>query len=164
MKFWTHPNNYCGALWPATYVFLSRHRDSDVLTNSNFECALKKLESLPAFESEEDEKTSRIVVRENHWAVGWVEWIAIHQEDLEAVKAAEEMESALDDYPILDEMDFSEREMEEDNQCWTNCFSDKERIEYIRKNKNQFDFRDFADMLGCARGKYYGGESGLASN
>lgn len=33
----------------------------------------------------------------------------------------------------------------------------RERVEYIRKHRSQFEFRDFADMLGCVRGKYFAG-------
>jgi len=30
----------------------------------------------------------------------------------------------------------------------------------IREYRNQFEFRDFADMLACARGKYFAGWAG----
>lgn len=109
MKLWKHPSNYSGETWPSTFVFLFRNRDSGALENSNFETALARLEALPEFQSEDDEKTSRIAVCETHWACGWVEWIAIHQDDTEAVKLAEEMEERLENYPILDEDDFFRR-------------------------------------------------------
>ena len=157
MNLWTYPDNYYGESWPATFVFLSRHRDSDCLTNSNFETALTRLNALPPFETDDDEKTSRFAVHEGHWAVGWVEWIAIHQDDTAAVKLAEEMEASLENYPVLDENDWSEREMEEANQVWKSCYSERERIEYIRKHEEQFEWRDFSDLRALVRGEYFSG-------
>ena len=81
LKRWTMPNSYFGAVWPNYYVFLGQHRDSDALTRSNFTCGLKALGG----ESETVE-----VVRESHWAVGWVEWIAIHQDDAAALVDAKD--------------------------------------------------------------------------
>ena len=59
----------------------------------------------------------------------------------------------LEDYPVLDESDFSEREYEEANSVWESCYNVKERIEYVRENRCQFEFNGFADMLACIRGK-----------
>lgn len=158
MKLWEHTSNYAGAVWPATFVFLSRTRDSDDLENSNFDTALARLKSLPPFESEEDEKTSRIAVRENNWAFGWVEWIAIHQDDTAAVALAEEMERKLDDYPVLDEEDWIRREEESAQTVWRDCYSVKDRVDYIRKwGEDSHWFDSFADLMGCVRGKYFYG-------
>jgi hypothetical protein len=48
-------------------------------------------------------------------------------------------------------------EEREADRVWQDCYTDSGRIAYIRKHKDQFNFRSFADMLGCARGKYFGG-------
>ena len=101
---WTLPDHYAGEVWPNWYVFLGRHRDSDVLTNSNFDCALE------AIGGEQEGLVQ--VVREGHWAVGWVEWIGIHQDAAEALKTADEITASLADYPVVDEEDFSRREYE----------------------------------------------------
>jgi hypothetical protein len=37
------------------------------------------------------ESETVIVVREAHWLLGWVEWIAIHQDDDRALKIADQM-------------------------------------------------------------------------
>lgn len=150
LKRWNMPSNYFGEVWPDYFVFLSRHRDSDELTESNFRSAMKRLESLPAFDGE-----SRLEVRESHWAVGWVEWIAIHADDTEALKAADEMAASLENYPILDEEDFSSLEQENAEQVWRDCYSEKERVAYIRRHRSQFEPQSFADLLACARGKYF---------
>lgn len=106
---WTLPDSYVGAEWPEYFVFLSQARDSDALSRSNFECGLRALGG---------ESESVVVVRERHWAVGWVEWIAIHESDVTAILSADEIACALSDYPVLDESHFSELEWTEAEQYW----------------------------------------------
>lgn len=120
---WTLPDHYFGEVWPEYYVFLSQHRDSDSLTRSNFDCGLK------AIGGESDTVT---VVREGHWAVGWVEWIAIHESDEKALRIADDIATALLDYPVIDESHWSELEWTEASEYWGRI-SVGERIYYCRK-------------------------------
>lgn len=124
------------------------NRDAGALTRSNFKCQLKALGG----ESETVE-----VHRFGHWGPGWFEIVLIDPKDAERVKIAESIESALEDYPVLDDMDFSQEEHDEANEVWKNCYRPKERIAYIRKHRSQFDFSDLQDMLGCVRGNYFAG-------
>lgn len=111
---WTMPSSYFGATHYDSYVFLGQHRDSDVLTRSNFEVALERLGG---------ESETVQVIHEGHWAVGWVEWISIHESDIEALKLADEMEKALKGYPILDEDAFSTKEHDENfENCKSNMY------------------------------------------
>jgi len=106
LERWTRPE--CFAAWDSgwqysreCFVFIARNRDSDILTESNFDCALRELGG----------KSDTVkIVRESHWACGWVEWIAIHESDSKALERADEIVSALSVYPVVDEGDFSERE------------------------------------------------------
>lgn len=148
LKFWTMPENYFGAVHPATYVGLSRHRDSDDLTESNFFTFLKRLGG----ESETVE-----IIRESHWAVGWVEWIAIHQDDEQAVKLADEMLGDLESYPVLDDDDFSAREQESANHIWRECYDWRARVDYIRRHRSQFEFHDKAEIRAVVKGEYFTG-------
>lgn len=125
----------------------SRNRDSDVLSESNFACALESLGG---------EGKDVQVHRFGHWACGWYEIIVVRP-DTKAAEHAEEIEAALSDYPILDESDYSERETEEAQRVWENCYTTKGRIEYIRENRSQFDFHDWRDLMGCVRGKWFNG-------
>lgn len=109
IKRWTLPDSYAGAEWHEYFVFLAQHRDSDAFTRSNFTCGLEALGG---------ESETVIVVRERHWAVGWVEWIAIHESDTEALEAADEMLCSISDYPVLNESHFSELENEEAEHYW----------------------------------------------
>lgn len=147
LELWTLPEYYVGESWPEYYVFLNQTRDSDCLTQSNFRVALKRLGG---------ESETVLVVCENHFLCGWVEWIAIHKDDGNAIKLAEEMQEKIENYPILDEDDCVELENETASDHWK-TFSNSERISYIKKRRNQFEFSDFADMLACCRGKYFAG-------
>lgn len=153
LKKWTMPNHYAGATWPNHYsAGVGQSRDSDCLEESNFASMLKKLGG------ESDIVT---VVRESHWLVGWVEWIAIEADGTEesdkALRIADECKVRLKDYPVLDDDDLSEREMEAANQTWKDSYSWPERIKYIRQHESQFEFRDYRGMLACVRGQYFAG-------
>lgn len=124
------------------------NRDSDALTRSNFRACLKALGG----QSESVE-----VHRFSHWGPGWFELILIDPANTEAVKTGEEIESALANYPVLDEEDFSQEENSEADEVWRNCYREKDRIAYIRKHRSQFEFRDFQDLIGCVRGNYFAG-------
>ena len=149
LKKWTRPAHYFGATWPDYYsAGVGRSRDSDCLERSNFASMLDALGG---------ESDTVVVVRESHWAVGWVEWIAIHQSDDKALAIADEQQERLSNYPVLNEEHWSELESEEADSVWRNCYGWKERVAYIRDNRSQFEFRDYADMLGCVRGHYFAG-------
>lgn len=146
---WTMPQHYFGETWPDYYrAPCGRSRDSSDLEESNFAACLARLVG---------ESETVLVVRESHWAVGWVEWIAIHQDDEEALREADEIARELEDYCALDENDQTERESESANEVWRDCYDEKSRVEYIRRHRDQFDFRDFSDLMGCVRGMYFAG-------
>jgi hypothetical protein len=148
LNLWTLPDSYAGAKWPDYYMFLSQHRDSDCLTQSNFICGLNALGG--------ESKTVR-VIHEGHWAVGWVEWIGIHKSDSKALEIADGLAAALSDYPVLDENHFSDMEQAEADRVWADCYDAQERIDYIRRFRYQFEFHNFSNLLGCVRGKYFAG-------
>jgi hypothetical protein len=150
---WTMPDNYGGASWPNHYsAGVGQSRDSDALERSNFECMLR------ALGGESDIVT---VVHEGHWAVGWVQWIAIEADGTEesdkALKLAEELVCALSEYPVLDEEHFSELEQADADQTWRTCYNEADRIRYIREHRSQFEFHDWSDMRRCIRGEYFAG-------
>ena len=148
LQRWTRPDHYAGATWPEYYVFLGRSRDSDDLTESSFAIGLERLGG---------ESATVRIVRESHWAVGWIEWIAIHKSDNAALDKAQIMIDDLNQYPVLDEDDWSQREHETACQIWKDCYDIPERIEYIRENRDQFSFHSLADMIGSIRGNYFAG-------
>jgi hypothetical protein len=149
LKLWTMPENYFGECWPATYsAGVGQSRDSDALERSNFACMLRELGG---------ESETVTVVRESHWAVGWVEWIAIHQDDERALAIADRIKGALEDYPVIDESHSSELEDQEAQEIWRDCYRIEDRLAYMRKHRDEFEFRNYADLIGCVRGHYFAG-------
>lgn len=130
---WKHPSNYIGAQWEGWLVFLARNRDSSLLENHNFETALELLgDGVEIAEGRDAGKTSIQTVRENHWACGWVEWIAIHESDYRARCVAEEIADRLDQHPVLNEDRYSERECEAASESWA-ALSVRDRYELIKR-------------------------------
>lgn len=149
LERWTLPESYFGEHWPDYYRSgVGQSRDSGALERSNF----AEMLSLLGGESE-----TVIVVRESHWAVGWVEWIAIHYTDETALRAADEANERLEDYPALNEDAWLELEREEADDIWLHCYNVRERIDYIREHRDQFEFNNYADMIHCVRGNYFNG-------
>lgn len=102
---WSMPENYSGETWEGWAVApVGRSRDSDTVEKSNFRVALQRLTH------GNDDGETVVVVRESHWAVGWIEWIAIDPRDRDAMMEAETIATELEDYPVLDEDDVSELE------------------------------------------------------
>lgn len=123
LERWTRPSDYFGASWPEYFVFLGQHRDSGIVDRSNFESGLRALGG---------ESDTVLVVREQHWAVGWVEWIAVHESDSVALECADGIAAALTDYPIIDESHFSEMQWDEAMQYWESMRL-RDRIDYCAR-------------------------------
>lgn len=152
IKPWTRPDCYVGPSWDDYYVFLGRHRGSDCLAESNFVCGLK------ALGGEQGEKV--MVIRETHWAVGWVEWSAIHKDESALLQQADDILKKLDGYPVVDEEDLSEREQEVADTIWRDCFTQEGRIKALRQG--DYGLKDaslsgIASLLAVARGEYFPG-------
>jgi len=124
-------------------------RDSDCLEQSNWGVLLA------ALEVRDPDGEDHEIHRFGHWGPGWVE-IVIIRPGTPAEAEAQRCEDGLAEYPILDEMDFSEREDEAAQELWRD-YTDADRVAYIRAHRTQFEFRDFEDLLGCARGTYFAG-------
>lgn len=93
------------------FIAYTHHRDSGLLDQSNAAAIAKALE--PFTEGDDPD-----VVAENHshWAVGWIEGFSIrvfrNGQITDAFRTYHELAQRLDDYPILDEEDYSRREFE----------------------------------------------------
>lgn len=136
LRPWTLPQNYAGATWYGYLIApVTRQRDSDILEESNWAHQLKILAKVDEAHEESGEYSEHQnwqLVSENHWAVGWVEWIAVHPEAKPWVAALERLADRLDQYPIADEHDYSERECESANQAWAN-FSVADRVKVLQR-------------------------------
>ncbi len=144
-------------LWAIVYT---SNRDSGCLDQSNEAQILKALKPFTGWHKDGETVET---LSHSHWAVGHVDgfMIRVYEADGTTITPAflvySELLCSLADYPILNEEDHSEREQVEADQTWANCYREKDRIEYIRDNREQFEFSSFADMLRCVRGKHFAG-------
>ena len=109
MQKWSRSENYIGETYYDYYVLLYRTRDSGLVEESNFWSALKALNG--------ESKTVK-VVRANHWLCGWIEFIIIHESDIKSVDKGNEIEKALESYPILDDDAFGELVSEKEKEMY----------------------------------------------
>lgn len=124
LKRWTRPSDYFGAEWPEYFSSgVGQSRDSDSLERSNFTCMLEALDG---------ESDTVLVIRESHWAVGWVEWIAIHESDDKALAIADDIKRKLEDYPVIDEDHWSDLEWNEACDAWESS-SISDRVDLCRR-------------------------------
>lgn len=159
LERWTRSANYYGDAWPEHYSSgCGRHRDSEALERANFRAMLNAL----GFDDSEnvaddcptdgDDEPTRVIVRENHWAVGWVEWIAIHESDTDGLAIADKIAEALEDYPVVDDDLFSDMEDCECATTWAECYDPSERLSYLREHidNRKGVFRDVRKAVaGC---------------
>ncbi len=111
---WKRPECYIGATWEGYYVApCGLSRDSDCLARANWEAQNKAL--LPLGADIPDSYwglSSPVVVTENHWACGWISWLAIHETNEAALRKADELAGRLENHPVLDEQALSQIESE----------------------------------------------------
>lgn len=98
--------------WPNDYYVFPyfQNRDSDILTLDNFENISDELESI-------DDDIE--IIRESHFLCGWIEFIIFPKDNEKLVSRAKELVDSLEDYPILDEESYSEREYEYFCENWS---------------------------------------------
>ena len=125
MDKWKSASNYMGEDYSQYYVLLTKSRDSDVLTKSNFDTALEQLGG-------ENKDSGVEVIRSGHWAVGWIEMILIHETATDKIKVGEQIEASLKDYPILDEDKYYRMTMEHAQEVW-DVLPTKERRELLKR-------------------------------
>jgi predicted DCC family thiol-disulfide oxidoreductase YuxK len=93
-------------------IIYTHNRDSGLLDQSNAAVIAKAMAPF----AEEDEPTV-VFESHSHWLVGHVDGFSLRVFDgdgeiTEAFRKYHELAEAMDDYPILDESDYSERELE----------------------------------------------------
>jgi hypothetical protein len=137
LTLWTRPDSYMGPDWDQFYVVMGQNRDSNALSRSNWTVALERLQAEEEklgdamFDPEGDSYLQ--IVRDHHWAVGWVEFIYLHQvAPASILELADGIREKIEDYPVLDEKHFSNLEYEEADANWA-CMSVRERIKLIRE-------------------------------
>ena len=147
---WDSLSNYMGEIPGSEWLcVMTRNRDSDCLTESNWRTALEMLGG---------ESESVQIDRFGHWACGWWESLSV-KDGTPSVAIAEKIKEKMDSYPVLDEEDFMQLESQEADKFWKS-WSNKERINYIREHYSEMTFHSFADLLSSARGDHFAGYAG----
>ena len=136
-----------GHQWAVVYT---SNRDSGALTRSNARIIARELAPFVRHGRDIQEASS------SHWGCGHVDGYVVRVYTAcgrvtRAFTVLAELLNSIEEYPILDELDFSEEEQREASATWA-AMRQSERIDYLRHY--DAEFHDFADMLGCARGKW----------
>lgn len=97
-------SNYSGPDFSDYLAGPTRSRDSDILAESNFEAALQLLGG--------QSKHVRIM-RASHWGCGWFETILVSKRSKKKCAILFDMYKWLQNYPLLDDTDYFERERAE---------------------------------------------------
>lgn len=134
---WTTPDSYGGHNPVGDYVVASINRDSSILEQSNWHCLRFIIEKHTGKEIETDyckeNKTMPYDFRAGHCLCGWIEYLIIPKDaDESLLTLVAESLCALADYPLLDEMDYSERQCDAVLEYWQNC-NMRQRIEYAQE-------------------------------
>lgn len=95
---WQPAENYMGEDYSDYYVVATQNRDSEAIAQSNFSSALEMLGG--------EKQPDVIVVRFNHWMVGWVEMLLVKETATDKVEIAKDIEQKIKEYPVLNDDDF----------------------------------------------------------
>lgn len=109
-------------------VGIAHNRDSDILTQSNWQVLSRELEKAEEGKSGESDWE---IHRFGHWGPGWFELVLVRPET-QIAKVAQELEDCLSEYPVLDESHYSDLENQEIEQYWK-LMCKRERIQVCAK-------------------------------
>ena len=164
---WETPDSYGGFNPVGDIVVYSQNRDSSILEQSNYEQIFKHLkETIKGLDCpfvlnyERGEFDWVYDFRAGHWACGWVEYILVRKDAPQSViDAAIEVIGSMEDYPVFDEMHYSEMQWDATETFWQEC-STEDRMHYCKEMgvsifaarrdytpESNYDLCDFVDGL-----------------
>jgi len=116
---------------------LGTHRDADALQESNWDVIKREMDKVDLMGAYSD-YDSVDYHTEGSCLNGWNTSVHVRLDDAVAIKAAMELVHTLQDYPILDEDDYSERQWEQDHPGGGKCYAESDcscaEGEHDRKN------------------------------
>lgn len=124
---WQYESNYGGKDYRGYYVIYTKTRDSDLIEESNYPIILKSLttiwDSLTSRKSYSERRLNDyppiVDARFNHFLCGYYDAILVHRSaPIEILLKAIELIEAIENYSILDESDYSERELDQAEGYW----------------------------------------------
>ena len=97
---------YIGTSFDDYYILYSRNRNSDTITESNWRSIIKYLDK---------QRAHYRIERFSHWLCGWIEQILILETDKVSVDIGNDITIQLRNYPIFDDDDYSELQVDKAN-------------------------------------------------
>lgn len=136
------PDSYIGPDFYEYIDVMGRNRDSRLLDNYNYEAVKEHLKKFmkdnkipDTITIEGEEQDILMDIRQGHWACGYIELLKIHVgADNRLLVEVMEILNALDDYPVFDDLEYSE-------------YCHDRLVEYMESNYS-WDMRDLKDYLG----------------
>jgi len=116
LKKWERVEYYGGIDLSKFYCTVGITRDSTELEKSNFNYILKQVKAggfdiTMEYEQDDDKLNECLLLAHfGHWGVGWIQEVLIHESNVKALEFFDEILGRLNDYPILDEVDYAQRE------------------------------------------------------
>lgn len=132
---WKHPDSYGGFSPDGDYLIVSRTRDGDILSESNWAvaCESLKAEAYDGGREHFHERPNAYHWRAGHWACGWIEYLCVrHDAPNSVLQEAGEIVCSLASYPVLSDDDFSEREWNAACDLWERS-SVADRVHYLQR-------------------------------
>ena len=145
---WTQPDDYRGRTYEQYYRGPTRTRDSDPLTESNFNTSLEMLggENRDGADERSEYYGDVIVEHWTHWGPGWVEQILVHYKAKDKIQILKDIKDRMENYPVLDEEDFSQREWDQYEEDYDNWARDA-AITHISRKYYDKDSETFEEIL-----------------
>ena len=105
---WQRASNYLGDDLGEYYVIYSRHRDSDILNLSNWQCLIRDFDQFI-----KEHGDDYFIPRFGDFLVGWSELILVHESQTNLLKYCNTAIGKINDYPVYDDDHHSNMQMEE---------------------------------------------------
>lgn len=164
---YTRPHSYAGATWEGWFSSgFGRSRESDALEESNFQVLCRELAPWLGEvdrgdgelwgRGDDDSQPEAVIIREYHYLVGWVEWVAIKPTAHAALAVADRLRGDYKCYPVLDESHYSDLEWERADYAWRECYSWRDRLAAISgrfsPRHQESPAGKFREMMAAVRG------------
>lgn len=150
------PSNYVGAEWPEFFPVYSHHRDSDHLTESNWDAIVRELGAVDALQDDsrvwtrQDAQPAAIIVREGNPFTGWGEWVGVQDNAFALLLKADALLERIAQYPVLNDEDLSRREWEDVERYWREM-SPRERLDALKQSHTGRAFATWKELRAAIR-------------
>lgn len=127
-NWWSrHASQEDRSLWLLTPISHGT-REEDTLADSNYEVAETLLTAASSF--------GEVSTRDDLWPGGVIETLLVRADDALAIRELERIIDALEDYPLLDDMHYSELEYERNHPSDHECYAEEECGCEVRTHKH----------------------------